>query len=949
MTKDSRIKISLCYIVKNEAAVLERSLLSAEKSADEIVVVDTGSIDDTVNIARAHGARVFSYTWKEHFADARNFALEKVTGDWVVFLDADEYFTDDTKENIRTVIENADRNGVLLLALQWKNYDSDTGAHLVDVYTPRIFKNLSSLRYVGRIHEQLMENGEIIEKVAFVPEEELCLIHTGYSSHLSKEKAERNLRLLLMDLKEAKHPEQLYMALAEAYEGVGDTENAVKYAEMDIVRGRQAQTYASRSYRILINLLRGDHERQLRVLEKAVKDFPELPEFHAELAEAYAAEERIEEAVRTAEQGLYAYENYHSIEPMQFDESMKKVLEGRLALWQEKLSCGEVKISACVIVKNEEKDLPAWLENSRLYADERIVIDTGSTDKTKEIALKAGASVYEVPWNNDFSEAKNSAIKKASGDWIAFLDADETFYEPYLVRTELSEILKKNPAADAVRVTIVNVDEDDRDREIQRFRTVRIFRNRENIRYKNAVHEVLTKTDGSELITVDSEKLVVRHTGYSAGRILEKHRRNLALLQKDIEENGESPKHYRYLAASFLGLGFFEEALHYAKKAIESPMKSSDSESELYRIALRSMEILKRPLEERISWAKKAAEEFPKLSDFHIVLGKLRLKEKRIDEAETEFRAAEALAGQEQKEATGFSDMEDELYRGLAEVAKEKGELGMAEKELKRALDIEPHNEEALEIFAEMQTGNAEATAVKMAAIAGDTDEELQFLSRWAEHHGRIDLYRIFAEMIKTKTGRELPRVALYDDVEKIPLEELRNHIVGGLAENFSKLLLVLIRLEKVDTPSASVMRMTADRLLPPTALGVWLAYTGRAEVFDDEGFAPMLPWFIEYADDEQLARFASLGLGISEECLYNTAKQVMDAERWQPAFELFAQLPGDSALISAEFWKNLGISLYHIGDTEAAAESLEKAMTMGDTSGELKAYLEWAKEAAGK
>ena len=114
MTKDSRIKISLCYIVKNEAAVLERSLLSAEKAADEIVVVDTGSTDDTVNIARAHGARVFSYAWKEHFADARNFALEKVTGDWIVFLDADEYFTDETKANIRTVMENADRNGVLL-------------------------------------------------------------------------------------------------------------------------------------------------------------------------------------------------------------------------------------------------------------------------------------------------------------------------------------------------------------------------------------------------------------------------------------------------------------------------------------------------------------------------------------------------------------------------------------------------------------------------------------------------------------------------------------------------------------------------------------------------------------------------------------------------------------------------------------------------------------------
>lgn len=952
MTPKGGLMISLCYIVKNEAAVLERSLLSAEKAADEIVVVDTGSTDDTVKIARAHGARVFSYAWKEHFSDARNFALEKATGDWVVFLDADEYFTKDTKKNIRNVIENADSKGVLLLALQWKNYDSDTGEHLVDIYTPRIFKNLSSLRYVGRIHEQLMENGEIIERVEFVPEDELCLIHTGYSSHLSKEKAERNLRLLKLDLKESKHPEQLYMALAEAYEGVGDIENAVRYAEMDIERGRQAQTYGSRSYRILINLLRGKGERHRRILEKAVKDFPELPEFHAELAESLAGAGEYERAVREAEGGLCSYRNYHSIEPMQFDEQMANILESRCALWKDKISCGaqshEIKISACVIVKNEEKDLPQWLENAKKYADEIIVVDTGSADATKEIAKSAGAVVYEISWKNDFSAAKNTAIEKASRDWIAFLDADETFFNPETVQTELENILKQHPDTEALRVTIVNVDEDDRDREIQRFRTVRIFKREKNIRYQNPVHEVLVKTDGSEPVTLDAESLPVRHTGYSTGRIIEKHRRNLALLYADIEKNGEGPHHYRYLAACFLGLGFFGKALHYGLKAIESPMKSKDSESEPYRIVQRSMEMLKYPQNERFEFARRAAREFLELPDFHTELGLLLLKAGNNEEAEKELREALRLAEDTHREASAFADSEDELFRGLAEIAHMKGERTMEVQELKKALAINAHNEAALEAFADTFGDDREA-AEKLEEIVGSSEEDLRFLARWAEHHGRIPLYRIFAEKIRTAGKGDLPRIELYTAVERESPEELRNRIAGGLVGNFTNLLLTLIRLEKADTPSASVMRLTAEALLPPVAAGVWRAYTGRADSFDDGGFAPLLPWFINYADDDQLIRFASLGIGISEECLYDSAKQAMGAERWQPAFELFAQLPQESSVVTADFWKNVGICLYHIGDIEAAKESLERAASMGDTSKELDAYLEWAKEVADK
>ena len=88
-----------------------------------------------------------------------------------------------------------------------------------------------------------------------------------------------------------------------------------------------------------------------------------------------------------------------------------------------------MKISACVIVKNEEKNIQQWLSCMKDIADEMIVVDTGSGDRTVELAKAGGARVYHFKWRNDFSAAKNYALDRATGDWIFFLDADEYFSE----------------------------------------------------------------------------------------------------------------------------------------------------------------------------------------------------------------------------------------------------------------------------------------------------------------------------------------------------------------------------------------------------------------------------------------------------------------------------------------------------------------------------------------
>lgn len=85
------------------------------------------------------------------------------------------------------------------------------------------------------------------------------------------------------------------------------------------------------------------------------------------------------------------------------------------------------KISQCMIVKNEEKNIEQALSWGKGVVAEQIVVDTGSADRTVEIAQRLGAKVFHFPWINDFAAAKNFAIEKAQYEWIAFLDADEYF------------------------------------------------------------------------------------------------------------------------------------------------------------------------------------------------------------------------------------------------------------------------------------------------------------------------------------------------------------------------------------------------------------------------------------------------------------------------------------------------------------------------------------------
>lgn len=237
-------------------------------------------------------------------------------------------------------------------------------------------------------------------------------------------------------------------------------------------------------------------------------------------------------------------------------------------------------MSQCMIVKNEEKNIEQALSWGKGIFFEQIVVDTGSTDRTVELAKKMGAIVYFFPWIDDFAAAKNFALEQAKGKWIAFLDADEYFLKRDRKKLKQTmELLDKGfilidgvqRKGNALLCALVNLDQEGNAFSTEK--QVRIFRNDKNIRYVGKIHEQITGLNGTNLIMADiSEELSIFHTGYDLGEEdkLQKAERNIRLLKKQLELEPDNADFNYYMADSLLFKGDKKESMKYVKKVLEN-------------------------------------------------------------------------------------------------------------------------------------------------------------------------------------------------------------------------------------------------------------------------------------------------------------------------------------------------------------------------------------------
>ena len=190
-------------------------------------------------------------------------------------------------------------------------------------------------------------------------------------------------------------------------------------------------------------------------------------------------------------------------------------------------------LSICIIVKNEEKRIQKCLQSFEKYGFEVVVVDTGSSDHTKDVALKYTQNVYDFKWCDDFSKARNFAISKASGNYVMVIDSDE-----YLKEINL-ELLKKNIIENqgkVGRIQLINILKNDETLQENYARINRIFDKR-RFCYEGKIHEQIVSKNGTNYDTYIAP-VVIEHSGYnmSIEERKKKTERNIRLLEKELKQ-----------------------------------------------------------------------------------------------------------------------------------------------------------------------------------------------------------------------------------------------------------------------------------------------------------------------------------------------------------------------------------------------------------------------------
>ncbi|MGR3311300.1 MAG: glycosyltransferase [Candidatus Brocadiales bacterium] len=150
--------VSLCMIVKNEEKTLSRCLESVKFLVDEMVIVDTGSTDKTVEVAKGYGAKVLHKDWTDNFAEARSYAIKHVTGKWILQLDADEELEKASTSELIEIVKNKDIDGVYCII---KSIESNA-SHSSQFYNLRLFRNIPGIYYEGIVHETPIIGGKTV-------------------------------------------------------------------------------------------------------------------------------------------------------------------------------------------------------------------------------------------------------------------------------------------------------------------------------------------------------------------------------------------------------------------------------------------------------------------------------------------------------------------------------------------------------------------------------------------------------------------------------------------------------------------------------------------------------------------------------------------------------------------------------------------------------------------
>jgi glycosyltransferase involved in cell wall biosynthesis len=268
-----RARISLTMIVKNEQENLPRCLASVRGIFDEIVVVDTGSTDRTVEIARSFGAKVFEFEWVDSFSAARNEALKHATGDFVFWLDADDVVEPAEREKLVALLQRlraGDQAAYVVRCACDPSPDGTGGDTVVDHI--RLFPFRGDVRWTYRVHEQILP--ALRPAKVLVRWTNLTVRHTGYADQeLRARKLERDTRLLMLDL--ADRPDDPFVLFNLGAVAVERHEwpKALRFLERSLRGSAPTDSIVRKLFALIARThqMMGDSEKALRACSKGLR------------------------------------------------------------------------------------------------------------------------------------------------------------------------------------------------------------------------------------------------------------------------------------------------------------------------------------------------------------------------------------------------------------------------------------------------------------------------------------------------------------------------------------------------------------------------------------------------------------------------------------------------------------------------------------------------------
>ncbi|ODS32456.1 MAG: glycosyltransferase fused to TPR-repeat domain protein [Candidatus Scalindua rubra] len=297
-------------------------------------------------------------------------------------------------------------------------------------------------------------------------------------------------------------------------------------------------------------------------------------------------------------------------------------------------------LSLCMIVKDEEKLLPTCLESVKDYVDEIIIVDTGSTDKTVEVAKRYGAKIYHHQWENSFSKARNYSLKYATCDWILILDADEeidkedahklrdVIKDPVGCETTHRVGCETAHRVNAILIPVFSKYSNGKNTSVTN--SERIFRNHLGFHFEGIVHNNLKYSGPTK-----NENIRLYHHGYNQDeeQMERKFTRTSTLLKEQIKNDPENPVPHHYLAISYLDRKKHDECIHEAIEAIRLyELRNSNAQRRLLTYYTASVAFFrKKDLTNAEKYALKAIDFYPDYVDAYCILSSIFFLQKRSD------------------------------------------------------------------------------------------------------------------------------------------------------------------------------------------------------------------------------------------------------------------------------------------------------------------------------